>query len=228
MAVFICPSRRPVVTYAFYRPASSGAEGYTNVDFSTFQASGVARSDYAGNSGSVSDPNSSWPYDPSGASASNPYNWTGPGGPVNAHDGGVIYQHSAMKVSDITDGLSNTLLCGEKNITPTGISTAWIPGDNQGWTLGWDYDVARYTYCCNGGSNQPAYYQPTPDTPGYLDCYVFGRRHLNGFMVALLRRVGDDAQLHDRLANLPRPGRPGRRPAGQRQEPLALDKCRER
>ena len=54
--------------------------------------------------------------------------------------------HSTVKMADITDGASNTFLCGEKYIDPDWYFTGQDCGDDQCWTQGWDYDGNRYTY----------------------------------------------------------------------------------
>jgi prepilin-type N-terminal cleavage/methylation domain-containing protein/prepilin-type processing-associated H-X9-DG protein len=48
------------------------------------------------------------------------------------------------KFRDVTDGLSNTLLVGEKWLRPRlYLSGDWH--DDRGWTDGWDPDIVRYT-----------------------------------------------------------------------------------
>ncbi len=103
---------------------------------------------------------------------------------IDTNDGGVIYQHSACKMSDIKDGVSNTFLCGEKYLLPDGYSTGSDAGDDQGWTIGFDYDIGRYTgHTGDQPHNNPAY-QPLQDTPGYSNCWVFGSAHANGSQMA--------------------------------------------
>ena len=102
------------------------------------------------------------------------------------------------------------MLCGEKNINVDWYLNGMDFGDNEGWTVGWDYDVARYTYCCNGGSDQPAYYQPMPDTSGYMDCYVFGSAHLSGFMVAFCDGSTPATPAKDLMRPVMVPRRPAR------------------
>jgi prepilin-type N-terminal cleavage/methylation domain-containing protein/prepilin-type processing-associated H-X9-DG protein len=96
---------------------------------------------------------------------------------------------SPIKPSKVTDGLSKTMLLGEKfvrvdmaesNVTPNGnISDS----DDRGWTDGWDLDTVRFTG-----------YQPISDSAGFCfddalaryctgdftDVYFFGSSHPSG------------------------------------------------
>ncbi len=97
----------------------------------------------------------------------------------------------------------------EKNIDPDFYLTGHDPGDDQGWTLGWDYDTCRYTYypvtaALNSGDPPPT---PAPDTPGYPYVFVFGSAHLNGFAMAMcdgsvhMLNYSIDAQTYRRLGD---------------------------
>lgn len=74
----------------------------------------------------------------------------------------------ACKSKDVTDGLSNTMVIGEKRLFTNRYEIGdW--NDDIGWTDGWDVDIIRYTG-----------YQPGPDIeqapiPGYG--YNFGGPH---------------------------------------------------
>lgn len=57
------------------------------------------------------------------------------------------------KTSHITDGLSKTIMIGEKRLH-TDLYEVGAPYDDIGWTDGWDFDTVRYTG-----------YQPGPDVP---------------------------------------------------------------
>ena len=78
------------------------------------------------------------------------------------------------KTRHITDGLSNTMVIGEKRLHPELYQTG-APYDDIGWTDGWDPDIIRYTG-----------YQPGPDISnagrvpfGYG--FNFGSTHSGGF-----------------------------------------------
>ena len=49
---------------------------------------------------------------------------------------GVIYCHSSILASQISDGLSNTYLAGEKYLTPDNYETGMDDGDNHVWAWG--------------------------------------------------------------------------------------------
>jgi prepilin-type processing-associated H-X9-DG protein len=77
--------------------------------------------------------------------------------------------------ASVTDGLSNTLLVGEKQLNPKIYDTGdWH--DDQGWVDGWDPDIMRYT-------GFPPYsdkmYGQGPH--GGWAGYLFGSAHPSGF-----------------------------------------------
>ncbi len=176
LSVLNCPTRRSSIRFSFNPPNGT----FINI---VAAPTSIARSDYAGNSGSVTNADASYKYITTLQQGDNmkDVDWLSY---VNANDGGVFFLHSAIKMADIKDGASNTFLCGEKNIDSDWYFTGQDPGDDQTWTQGWDYDDNRYTYC----SRQPpdvTRYQPIPDTPGYYRCYAFGSAHLDGFGMAM-------------------------------------------
>lgn len=78
---------------------------------------------------------------------------------------------TAAKGSNITDGLSNTMMYGEKWINARNYETGdWY--DDRGWTDGYDPDVVRSTAL-----------QPRPDdgVENDNDAYAFGGTHPGGF-----------------------------------------------
>jgi prepilin-type N-terminal cleavage/methylation domain-containing protein len=82
---------------------------------------------------------------------------------------------------DVTDGLSNTIMFGEKWLDPSLYETgAWH--DDRGWTDGWDPDVMRSSS-----------YFPRPDSIGERDnsAFAMGGAHSGGFNAA-----AGDASVH--------------------------------
>jgi len=86
---------------------------------------------------------------------------------------GAVQRMTPIRIAEITDGTSNTLLLGEKrlNVSQLGQEQA---DDNEGYTAGWDEDTMRLT------SEAPA---PDfqGDGPGPM---VFGASHRGAFHAA--------------------------------------------
>jgi prepilin-type N-terminal cleavage/methylation domain-containing protein/prepilin-type processing-associated H-X9-DG protein len=72
----------------------------------------------------------------------------------NLDGNGVVRQFTPTTFADVTDGTSNTLLVSEKWLDPLTM-TQMEPGDNEGYTAGFDHDTVRQ------GS-----LPPVPDQPG--------------------------------------------------------------
>jgi len=57
---------------------------------------------------------------------------------------GVVRQYYPVRIAEITDGTSSTLLAGDKRLNLTDLGKDQ-PDDNEGYTAGWDEDVIRRT-----------------------------------------------------------------------------------
>ena len=123
LEVMNCPTRRPSIL--FQNPWNGTYTG-VNSDDNTATANFAARSDYAGNCG-----NRVWCFPPD-LSPQDPKVMLG-----------VIFQQSTVKVSDIRDGTSHTLLAGEKYIAPDHYLDGWAVGDNEGMYQGFSDDILR-------------------------------------------------------------------------------------
>jgi prepilin-type N-terminal cleavage/methylation domain-containing protein len=157
---YFCPSRRLPQTQIF-----SNGTNYNNAD----RPPECARNDYVASGGSEN-------Y--SGASESSEE--TGPGSLVATYerkrsDGklmcytGLTGPSSAIKIRQITDGTSKTLLYGEKYLNLDNIETTDSDND-QGWNMGWDRDIARWTNVT-----------PQVDARATVTA-VFGSSHVLGMM----------------------------------------------
>ena len=160
----------------------------------------ASRSDYAGNSGSVVNPNDSWPNPGRSAMcwarlSNQTRSWIQNLHSNNTVCGGVIFQHHNCRMSEITDGSSNTFLCGEKNIDPDYYLTGQDPGDDQGWTLGWDYNSCRYTYYPPTAGDPPP--NPAPTRPAHLLRLGLWQRPHQRLRHGDVRRFGPSHQLLD-------------------------------
>ncbi len=218
-----CPTRRRAIAYPWTR------------DW-TFQNAAkpatVARSDYAANGGDTyTDPGTGAPgyslptWGADSGYPSGPAQTTAVDNPpgqmtVNARTEfagvaaaatGIVYTGSLVKISDITDGTSNTYLMGEKYLDPDDYATGMSPGDNECAMTGENDDLSRWgdpRYW--GGPNQSNLTRPMPDMPGLVDGFPvmrFGSPHLAGFQMAFcdgsvqMINYSIDQQTHRLLAN---------------------------
>ena len=90
---------------------------------------------------------------------------------------GVFFARSIVRMNDITDGLSTTLMLGEGNLDPDFYFNSYGNGDNQGWCIGYDYDNLRWV--ANGATPATAT-PPQQDQPGIDSFTMFGSAHANG------------------------------------------------
>ena len=139
----------------------------------------VGKTDYVANMGDqnytcVSDSNVPWSF-AQGDSPSFP-DW------VTGYTG-VVYQHSAVKVADVTDGTSVTYLLGEKPIDPDDYFDSADGGDDWSWDTGFQDDICREA--ADLGEPNPQYFPPMRDTPGYNDWSGFGSAHAVGVNMAM-------------------------------------------
>ena len=196
VAIFHCPTRRKVAAY----PYTHGTP-YVNVDPPRV----IGRSDYAACAGD-------------GPSAVNPrfpegYSETLQGGddaPDSAWDGlpgtmndatGVVHRRSEVKPAHVLDGASNTYMLGERYLDPDRYYDGTSPDNDQGWDLGYDYDVNRWT--ANNVSDRPA-----QDRPGMGGSRTnFGSAHSAGFHMVFcdgsvhLVSYSINGETHRRLGN---------------------------
>jgi prepilin-type N-terminal cleavage/methylation domain-containing protein len=172
LSVFNCPTRRPLMAYAISSTWNEGAEG---VHPNAGGCPVFARSDYAGCCGS--DPNN---FAPNGGY----FNVGPPGYPdVSGFNflpedrfNGVIYQHSALKQTDVIDGMSHTFLCGEKYLNPDFYFNGNDVADSGPMFQGYDWDIVRVAN---------ATYLPYRDRRGFITfTWNFGSAHPASFNMA--------------------------------------------
>ena len=93
---------------------------------------------------------------------------------------GIVFQRSEINFKNISDGLSNTFMVGEKYMDPDfyagGSASPVDQGDDQGAWSGDDFDNHRYT---------DGTYLPAQDQPGIKQPLVFGSAHPAGFYMAM-------------------------------------------
>jgi len=134
-------------------------------------------------------------------------------GPAKAN--GVSFALSMIRAGDVTDGLSNTYLLGEKTLCPDWYEVGDDAGDNAFAIAGFDYNTYRfandYSNCFDGSGNPCTQWSgpgPYPDTPGDpTHCMCFGSAHFTGFNMAFCDgsvRVSNysiDLTTHSHLCN---------------------------
>jgi prepilin-type processing-associated H-X9-DG protein len=89
----------------------------------------------------------------------------------NKEGTGVIQQFTPLKIADITDGASNTLLLSEKRLNRQFLGQPQ-QDDNQGYTAGYNFDTVRKTHLLPLAD----YSAPVGDGGG-----LFGSSHSGGF-----------------------------------------------
>lgn len=198
---FYCPSRRPATgvpdTFLSYRNSERppGLRG-------TYR---VGKSDYAANSGDgvrSADLRSPTTY---AAADSGTFRWINTEDPTSAwYHTGVMYYRSEIRLRQISDGLSQTYLVGEKYMNPDDYATGKTWDDNQNCYVGYEWDNHRLT------TNRPRRNRvsaPLQDTPSITDWYRFGSAHpgawhavfCDGSVHAVSYTI--DPETHRRLGN---------------------------
>jgi prepilin-type N-terminal cleavage/methylation domain-containing protein len=93
---------------------------------------------------------------------------------------GICFVRSAIRVSEITDGLSNSYMVGEKYICSLDYTSGDDPGDNGSFCQGDSFDLARSVGNIEykDGKPQPVeYVPPIKDMRTYTDPLAFGSAH---------------------------------------------------
>jgi prepilin-type processing-associated H-X9-DG protein len=87
----------------------------------------------------------------------------------------VCYGPSGRKISDITDGTSNTMVLGDKRMDLANVG-GYQSDDNEGYSSGWDWDVVR-----------PSNVVPLADRKSGVNSGEnrFGSSHSSGLNVAM-------------------------------------------
>jgi prepilin-type N-terminal cleavage/methylation domain-containing protein/prepilin-type processing-associated H-X9-DG protein len=193
-----CPTRRLPILYPWSEQSWFGfSPGNMNRP-----VSGVARTDYAICGGDYY----TYPYWPHSIQApyAGPANYSYVDGPTY-HDAqvvatettnpvgapapppstanGVCFCLSMIGPKDVTDGLSNTYLLGEKYMCPDYYATGQSPDDNEWALIGYDWDIERFgnPLPMVEGTATQCELVPFQDTSGYDFGLSFGSAHLVGF-----------------------------------------------
>lgn len=182
-----CPTRRRAVTYP--------CTGYTPIN--AFSTANVARSDYAANAGDVADSAIQWqgPSNMAVTLASTcTTNWLNYYGsisqtytystsnqafsptPSNVEPNGVIYTGSQVRKDDITDGITNTYMLGEKYLVPENYTNHATTGNAAS-----DNSDVHCMYSGCTLDNERSTYESTPlqDRSEVVVGDAFGSAHVN-------------------------------------------------
>jgi prepilin-type N-terminal cleavage/methylation domain-containing protein/prepilin-type processing-associated H-X9-DG protein len=165
LSMLNCPSRRQSIVF----PVRSSRDWMVNTTKPSNVSIGWSRSDYATNGGSVQ---IYWGYGPSNwiaANSSSSFLSSSDAAKCN----GINHQRSTVKMADITDGVSNTYLVGEKYLNPDGYYTGDTYNDDEP-AFGAD-DLDLHCWTC---------FLPYQDRQGVGYCGNFGSVHANSFNMA--------------------------------------------
>jgi len=164
LAIFNCPSRRQPGLYPTpYTPY--------NANYAPL----VAKTDYAANCGDF------WRNEIDGGPP--PGSTTPPAMP--REETGISFRTSKVRMGQITDGLSQVFMVGEKFLTTDRWTSGTDAADNENMYVGYDNDNYR--------SSSPVYFPPRQDirammvmaTGGGSRFFVWGSVHPGGFNMAL-------------------------------------------
>jgi prepilin-type processing-associated H-X9-DG protein len=166
VGTYHCPTRRRAVAYPYIH-------GSPHVNVKP-RANVVGRSDYAASSGTGTTAVNprfprGYPETLAGGDAAPESAWEALHG-TSDDANGVIYRRSETTIADVRDGTSSTYLAGEKYVDPNYYANGHGYASDQGWDLGYDYDVNRW---CGGA--------PAQDRPGYYNGTIFGSAHAGTF-----------------------------------------------
>jgi prepilin-type N-terminal cleavage/methylation domain-containing protein/prepilin-type processing-associated H-X9-DG protein len=167
LAIFQCPSKRPVQGYPIDARHAVLARNLflCRPDNDCL----VARGDYRANGGNT------WAGDVEGAA---------PTADALSNDGrtGISYQYSTVRMRQLIDGASNTLMLGEKALSSAVYYDGSHTADDQCVYSGNDNDNVGFT-----GKAEEDVYLPQPDSqPKSADLkFRFGGPHVEGFNAAM-------------------------------------------
>jgi len=173
---FNCPTKRRLELYPMHGIHGELAHNVPNCN--AYNGCRVARSDYLVNSGNVAAGDMVGP----GLTFGDPLY---PDLPPNPVYNGISYQRSEVRMNDITDGTSKTIMLGEKYLDPKDYETGESNFDNQCVYSGHDSDNNGYTGTIVGSRGQAQVFPPEYDRFGdRLNAHRFGSAHTGGLHVA--------------------------------------------
>jgi prepilin-type N-terminal cleavage/methylation domain-containing protein/prepilin-type processing-associated H-X9-DG protein len=166
VSLFMCPTRARSGLYPY------GAYVTTNYRL-TKPTTKQARADYAMNAGDLTEYHLAGP-DTLAQGDGGSYPW-----PKMSGQNGICYLRSTIAIRQVTDGLTNTILIGEKYLNPDAYETSDDPGDNETMYCGDELDLLRWTGFFGKKGNYLL-----QDTPGVLAYQSFGGPHSGACNIA--------------------------------------------
>jgi len=167
--LFNCPTKRLATVYPM--DSSLGRLANNAARCSSSSDCRVARGDYLANSGNQNAGDLNGPplsFEPP----------LYPRLPPLHGQNGVSYSRSEVRVSELVDGASKTILAGEKYQDPHNYETGMDPYDNQCVYSGHDSDNNGYT------GNSEIAMMPRQDESGKRRAHYFGSAHFEGLHLA--------------------------------------------
>jgi prepilin-type N-terminal cleavage/methylation domain-containing protein len=178
LSVINCPSRRSAFAVVYTSVSMVNVTLTPNVDI-------AARSCYAGNGGSIRGPSQATNSAPQNHAAGDNQTWlqTATKNFIANEFNGLFYYYSTVSRRQITDGLSHTMLFGEKHVTKEHYLTGMDGSDNQPMYQGYDIDTVRVTQDIYPPQADVQTLTSVPSTA--LIYSAFGSPHVSGFNYAL-------------------------------------------
>ncbi len=171
LPLFYCPSRRPCQLYPDV--SAHGGQDYHTSVFRVHLTQG-ARTDYAACAGDGAN-DQVFP-GPDNIAQGDDDAWWNANRPTNEYTG-VIFQRSAITLTDLINGASNTYLAGEKFLNPDHYDNGRDDADNENIYVGMDNDTSRSTI-------RPPWQDQRGLDSGTIGSVVFGSAHFGGFNMA--------------------------------------------
>jgi hypothetical protein len=167
LAIFHCPSKRPVQGYPIDPRHPALAVNLYNCR--PDNDCRVARGDYRANGGNMHAGDLPGAPPPVNATVTNPRT-------------GISYQYSTVRVGELIDGAANTFLLGEKALSAAVYDDGSDTADDQCVYSGNDNDNVGFT-----GKAEDDVYLPQPDSrPASADLkFRFGGPHVDAFAMAM-------------------------------------------
>ncbi|HEY2414501.1 MAG TPA: DUF1559 domain-containing protein [Pirellulaceae bacterium] len=160
--IYNCPSRRPATLYPLIVQPTNAAQGINQ----------GAKTDYSVNAG---DQNADQGADGGSPTASPPPPFTYTG---------ISFVRSKIRLAEITDGTSSTIMVGEKHLSVQNYRTGIDLSDNENLYVGFDNDLFRSTDKTSTGAVGNIRFPPRVDSRT-ADLRTFGSAHPGGFNAVL-------------------------------------------